>query len=191
MISFLSGKIILKTEKFLIIDVNGVGYKVFISRAALSKIPEIGAFLNVFCYLVVRENSLDLYGFLDKKDLELFELLLDIPGIGPKVSLEITSLGPLEKLKKEIDEKNEKVFEGIPGIGRKRAQSIILELSGRIRAIEKSSKKQYDEAEEALVNLGFQRQQIKEALLKIPKEIKDTESRVKEALGMLGKFDKN
>jgi len=187
MIAYLEGKIIFKTEKFIILDVNGVGYKVFLSRGTLNKIPEINSTLKLFCYLVVRENALDLYGFLTHKELEFFEILLDIPGIGPKAALEISSLGPLEKIKKDIETHNEKIFEGIPGIGKKKVQTIILELSGRIKEIEKPSSKQYDEAEEALINLGFSKDKVREALSKIPKETKDTENRIKEALKNLGK----
>lgn len=187
MISFLSGKIILKEEKFLVLDVNGVGFKIFISKKTLNNIPEIGALLNVFTYLAVRENSMDLFGFLNKKELDLFEFLLDIPGIGPKVASEIASLGPLEKLKKEIDLNGEKAFAGISGVGTKRAKAIILELSGKIKEIEKESPKHYDEAEDALVGLGFSRQDIKEALSKIPKEITDSEQKIKEALKLLGR----
>ncbi|MDP2864400.1 MAG: OB-fold domain-containing protein, partial [bacterium] len=72
MIASLSGKIILKREKFIILDVGGVGFKVFLSRKALLKIPQEGESLKVFCYLNVRENILDLYGFLDFEELELF-----------------------------------------------------------------------------------------------------------------------
>lgn len=186
MISFLSGKIILKDEKFLILDVNGVGFKVFISKKTLNNIPEIGAFLKIFTYLAVRENSMDLFGFLGREELGLFEILLNIPGIGPKVASEIASLGPLEKLKKEIGLSGEKAFSGIPGVGAKRAKSIILELSGIIKQIEKSPK-EYDEAEEALMNLGFPKQGAKEALSKVPKEIKIPEERIKEALKFLGR----
>lgn len=189
MISYLQGKIIFKSEKFVILDVNDVGYKVFLSRATLNKIPEIGALLKFFCYLVVRENALDLYGFLNYEELEFFEILLDIQGIGPKAALEIASLGPLEKIKKDIETQNEQIFAGIPGIGRKKIQAIILELSGRIRAISKSSPiaKEYDEAEEILINLGFPKQRAKEALSQIPKEIKNTEDKIKEALKILGR----
>ncbi len=186
MISYLEGKIIFKTERFIILDVNGVGYKVFLSKETLLKIPEIDQPLKVFCYLAVREDSLDLYGFSTWQELDLFEILLDIHGVGPKVALGIASLGPLEKLKKEIEEKSEKVFEGIPGVGKKRAQAIILELSGKMKEIEKSSGKPYDEAEEALINLGFSKQRARDALSKISKEVKDTGARIKEALKILG-----
>ena len=142
MIASLTGKIILKREKFIILDVGGVGFKVFLSRKALLKIPQEGESLKVFCYLNVRENILDLYGFLDFEELELFEIFEDIRGVGPKMALEIASLGPLEKLKKAIEERDEKIFEGISGIGRKRTQAIILELAGKLKSFPSSPKKE-------------------------------------------------
>ncbi len=188
MIAYLQGKIILKKEKFIVLDVNGVGYKVFLSKKALSNLPAIGDDLKLFCFLNVRENAMDLYGFLDLKELEFFEILDGIPGIGPKAALEISSLGPLEEIKEKILKQDEKLFQGIPGIGRKKAMTIILELSGKLRDISKEKKiPSTDEAEEGLVNLGFPRQKAKLALSKVSKEIKDSEQKIKEALKILGK----
>ncbi len=187
MISYLQGKIILKKEKFIILDVNGVGYKVFLSKKVFSKIPTIGKNLKVFCFLNVRENSLELYGFLDFKGLEFFEILNSISGVGPKAALEISSLGSLEKIKEEISSQNVKIFEGIPGIGKKKAMKIILELSGKIKEFSQKKKlpPKIDEVEEALINLGFSRQRAKEATSRVPKEIKETSQRIKEALKIL------
>ena len=189
MISHLQGKIILIKEKFIILDVNQVGYKVFLSKRVFSKIPEINKNLEVFCFLNVRENSLDLYGFLDFKELEFFEILNSISGVGPKAALEISSLGPLDNIKEKILARDEKIFEGIPGIGKKKAMKIILELSGKIKEISQKRKipPKIDETEEALVNLGFSRQRAKEAILRVPKEIKETDQRIKQALKILGK----
>ncbi len=129
---------------------------------------------------------MNLYGFLDEKELEFFEILNDIRGIGPKAAVEIASVGPLEKIKERILSQDERIFEGIPGIGKKKAMAIILELSGKIK--EFSSKKPgVDEVETALINLGFSRQKIKEVLSMIPKEISGTEEKIKEALKLLGK----
>lgn len=188
MISFLSGKIKFKTDKYIILDVNGVGYKVFISKKNLDKILESGS-LEIFCFLNVRENALELYGFLTKEELKFFEILDSIRGVGPKAALEISSLGPLEKLKKSIEAGDEKIFEQISGIGRKKAQAIVLELSGKIKELSPApkNKEQISEAEQALINLGFSRQQAKEALSQVPKEIKEDEKRIKEALKVLGR----
>jgi len=188
MISFLKGKIIFKGEKFIILNVNGVGYKIFLSQKALNKIPQKGQNLKLFCHLNVRENALDLYGFLDQKELESFEILIDLPSIGPKAALEISSLGSIEEIREALEKEDEKVIKEIFSIGKKKAQIIILELTRKIRKVPpKEEKTTKDEAYQALLNLGFSRQKVKEALFKIPKEITDTEQKIKEALKFLGK----
>ncbi len=188
MISFLAGKIQLKTDKYIILDVNDIGYKVFLSKRTFAKLPEMSSSFKCFCYLNVRETALDLYGFLTKEELEFFEILDKVPGVGPKAALEISSLGPLEKLKKSIESGDEKIFEEISGIGRKKARAIILELSGKLKELSPSKKEkpQISEAEQALINLGFSQQQAKEALFQVSKEIKEEEKKIKEALKFLG-----
>jgi Holliday junction DNA helicase RuvA len=188
MISFLEGKVILKKEKFVIIEVAGIGYKVFLSRQTLLRLPEIGSAIKVFTFQNVKEEALDLYGFLTYDELEFFETLNDIRGIGPKAALELSVVGPLEKIKDKILNQDENVIAGIPGIGSKRAMTIILELTGKIKQLgSASAKASADEAENALVQLGFSKQQAKEALSNIPQNIKNTEERIKLALKNLGK----
>jgi len=188
MISYLSGKIIIKKDKFIVLDVNGVGYKVFLSKKTLARLPEIEKPLKLFCFLNVKENILDLYGFLNHKELEFFGTLDNIRGVGPKAALEISSLGSLEDIKERILSKDETLFSEISGIGRKKAMTIILELTGRIKDIPKEKKtEKVDEAEQGLVNLGFTRQQAKDALAIASKGIKDTEERIKQALKVLGR----
>lgn len=191
MISFLDGKIILKQEKFIILEVSGVGYEVFLSTRSMESIPEKGGNLKLFCYLDVGERSLKLYGFLTFEELELFRILRSISGVGPKVALEISSIGPPSKIKKEIVRGNEKIFEGIPGVGKKRAKKIILELSGKLKTPEPSPQKETlleeDEAFTALLNLGFQKEQAKEALSQLSKDIKDPQAKIKQALKILGR----
>lgn len=187
MIAFLQGKIIFKGEKFIILDVNGVGYKVFLSKKTLDKIPQDDKLLKLFCYSNVREKAIELYGFPGQKELESFEALIDLPSIGPKAALEISSLGPMEKIKEALEKEDEKVIKEIFSIGKKKAQIIILELSRKIKTPPKNKSVSEDEAFQALINLGFSRQKIKDALDRISPEIKDTESRVKASLRMLGK----
>jgi Holliday junction DNA helicase RuvA len=187
MISYLNGKIIIKKDKFIVLDVNGVGYKVFLSKKTLAKLSKIET-LKLFCFLNVKENILDLYGFLNYKELEFFEILDNIRGVGPKAALEISSLGSLESIKERILSKDETLFSEISGIGRKKAMTIILELTGKIKDISKEKKiKKTDEAEQGLVSLGFTQQQAKDALAIASKDIKDTEERIKAALKVLGK----
>ena len=191
MIAYLQGNIILRREKFVILETQGVGYRIFLSQKTLEKIPEQEKFLKLFCFLYVRENILDLYGFLTWGERKVFEILIGISGVGPKAALEISGLGPLENLKKSIEAGNGKIFEGIPGIGRKRAAKILLELSGKIKDYEPSKPKEramdIDEpAFGALVNMGFSRNDVKEVIAKFPIEM-DAESKIKEALRILGK----
>jgi Holliday junction DNA helicase RuvA len=185
MIAFLSGKIILKRDKFIVVEVGGIGYKVFMSRQTLLKLPETGSEVKVFTFQNVKEEALDLYGFLTCGELEFFEILMDIRGVGPRSALDISQLGSLDKIKEKILRQDEKIFEGIPGIGAKKAGTIILELTGKIQMLDK--KPSADEAENALIQLGFTKQDAKQAVSIIPENIKGTEERVKYALKNLGK----
>jgi len=186
MISYLDGKLILKRDKFIILEVNNIGYKVFLSSQSLFKLPEIGSNLKLYTFQNVKEEALDLYGFFTYDELDFFEILNDIRGVGPKAALEISSLGSLEKIRQKILDQDESVFAGIPGIGSKRAMTIILELTGKIKMLG-SKKGSLDEAENALSQLGFSRQQAKEALSHVPSSVKNTEERIKLALKGLGK----
>jgi len=185
MISYLEGKIILKKDKFIIVEVAGIGYKVFLNRQNLLKLPEIGQPVKLFIFQKVKEDALDLYGFLTYDELDFFEVLMGISGVGPKSALDISALGSLDKIKDKILAQDEKIFEGIPGIGAKKAMTIILELTGKINTQIKT-KSSADEAENALVQLGFSKQQARDALSSIPSS-KPTEERVKLALKNLGR----
>lgn len=188
MISYLEGKIILKSDKFIILQVNGIGYKVFLSRKTLSNLPETSNNIKLFCFHNVKEDASDLYGFLTYLELNFFEVLMDIRGVGPKAALEIASLGSLEKIKDKILKQDESIFAGIPGIGAKKAMTIMLELTGKIKLLDgQKSRGSADPAEDALTQLGFSRQQAREALSNVAPEIKSEEERIKLALKSLGK----
>ncbi len=188
MISYLHGKIILKRDKCIIVEVGGIGYKVFLSGQSLLNLPEIGADIKLFCFQNVREDALDLYGFSTYDQLDFFEVLMEIRGVGPKSALDISALGSLEKIKDRILKGDVKIFENVPGIGTKKAMTIILELTGKIKMLDSvKSKGSGGEAENALVQLGFSKQQAQEALKNVPPEIKDMEEKIKYALKSLGK----
>ncbi len=187
MISYISGKIILRKDKFVILETSGVGYKVFISRATSGRILESTDALRLFCFHNVKEDASDLYGFMTHEELEFFETLLDIHGVGPKAALEISALGPLAKIREKILAGDVKMFSEIPGIGAKKAMTIILELTGKIKLLDGAKTKGTSEAEDALVQLGFPRAQAKEALAAVDPKIKNAEERVKLALKHLGK----
>lgn len=187
MISTLTGKITFKKDKYIILDVNGVGYKVFISKNSILNLPEVGQTIKLFTYLKVAETVLDLYGFITQDELEFFEILNDIRGVGPKASLEISALGSLDKIRDKILKQDEKIFAGIPGIGAKRASSIILELTGKIKTLGNQKFGSSNEEESALMQLGFSKQQARDALSQISEDTKNPEERIKLALKNLGK----
>lgn len=188
MINYIEGQIILKRDKFIIVKVAGIGYQVFVSAQTGLKLPEIGGDIKLFCFQNVKEEKLDLYGFLTYDELDFFEVLMEIRGVGPKSALDIAALGSLEKIKDRILAQDEKIFAGIPGIGAKKAMTIILELTGKIKMISSAKLKgSKDPAEDALTQLGFSSQQAKEALAQVPVSVKDMEERIKLALKSLGK----
>lgn len=184
MIAYLFGKIILKKDKFIILDVNNIGYKVFLSQQSLLTLPETDENLKIFIYHNIKEEASDLYGFFSAEEMDFFDILMDIRGVGPKAALEIASVGPLDRIKDKILRQDENVFAGISGIGAKKAMTIILELTGKIKMMG-SKKGSIDEAESALVSLGFTKQQAKDSLKRV--SAKDPEERIKQALKLLGK----
>lgn len=190
MFSFLEGAIEYKSSRFVVIDVAGVGYKVFISPIISKKIPEIGQKVKLFTYLCVRENILDLYGFLDRKEEEFFELLISISGIGPKTGLGILSISSVSEIKSAIIRGDSTLLTKISGIGEKTAEKIILELKNRIEILpaELGAVESEDgEIIDALIGLGYRLSEAREIVRKIPKNIKGIEEKVKEALKMMGK----
>ncbi len=191
MISYLSGKIVIKKDSFIIIEVQGVGYEVWFSVSAMENIAQVGGEIKLFCHLDVQERGLKLYGFLNFEELEFFKIVRNIQGVGPKAALEISGIGPLEKIQAEIKKGNLKFLDGITGIGPKKAAKIILELSGQIKTNLGGKKKEKDtmEAEEAflaLANLGFPKEKIREALAGLVKEM-PVQEKISQALKILGK----
>ncbi len=168
---------------------GGVSFLVKSSQNVVKSLPETGSLVKVFTYLHVREDALELYGFLNKEELSLFEMLIGISGIGPKSALGILGVESPEKIRAAIAEGRAELLTKASGVGRKTADRIILEL--RNKMVQAGSEKivgimesDYDLAE-ALVNLGYTRTQVKTALSKVsPKTVK-LEDRLKEALKFL------
>ena len=178
----------MKAEKYAIIETNGIGYKVFCSEKTLSKIPQIGQNIKVWTYLSVKENGWDLFGFLNFEELDLFELLITIPGIGPKTASNILGVASVADLQEAIVLGDETILGKVSGIGKKMAQKIVLELKSKVKKISGSSGVAGDiEVIDALVSLGYRVYEVREILQKLPPEIKGVESRVKETLKRLGK----
>ena len=190
MIFYLEGKILDKNEKFFVINVNGVGYKVFSHAGILEKIPAIGQSIKIWTHLYIREDAMDLYGFLDKEDLEFFEMLISISGIGPRSALGILEVAPVSNLKQAIVSEDETFFTKVSGIGRKTAQRLILELKSKLIktvVLEKGEFKEMGDAFEALVSLGYRASDVRRILNELPKDGGNVETKVKEALKKLGR----
>ena len=151
----------------LVIDVTGVGYLVNISSRTSGQLS-LGRDAQIHTSMVVREDSLTLFGFLEVAERELFELLQTVSGIGPKVALAITQAMEISDLASAVKRRDENSISAIPGIGKKSAQRLILELEGKLDfAIKDISIKELSWREEvidALVGLGFSRRQAESAL---------------------------
>ena len=180
MIGYLKGKIIDQELKWVILDVNGVGYKIWTNTTSISKNGEMSEF---FTYLAVRENSLDLYGFRTKKELSFFELLLTVSGIGPKSAMTILSVASVSTLSRAIQTNDSASLIKVSGIGRKNAEKIVLELQDKADGFDDGSyanKKDDGDAMDALVSLGYSERQVRDVLKKISAE--NTEDQIKMAL---------
>ena len=179
MISLIKGKVVLKDDKKIILLNNDIGYDVFLSSNNLDKIKQ-GKEESIYTQLVLKEKEIELYGFLSFKELELFKTLKNISGVGAKTALIFADAGSLEKLK--IDLENGKIPKGI---GKKKLQKILLDLTGKIKEIKKTEDN--DTLIKSLKSLGFSQKQIKEAISEIPIGIEDEEVKIKIALQYLGK----
>jgi Holliday junction DNA helicase RuvA len=191
MIALLEGKIEFKGEKFILIVVNGVGYKVFVGSETLRKIPEKGGQVKLWTHQYVREDAVELYGFLNFAELEFFETLINVPGIGPKGGLGILGIAPLDILKKAIAAGDTSYLTRVSGIGKKTAEKIVLELKDKLAGkgvtIEAPELTEEADALEALMQLGYSQREAREALANVPQEVKSVERRIREALKRLGK----
>lgn len=191
MISYLEGKILDKDEKLFILNAGGVGYKIYSHSGILGKIADIGGKTEIWTHLYVRENALELYGFLEKEELDFFEMLISISGIGPKSALGILETASVKNLKQAIVSEDEAFFTKMSGIGRKTAERLILELKNKLAKtviLEKGSGfRETGDAFEALVALGYAQSDIRKALNDLPKNLKTVEEKVKETLKRLGK----
>jgi Holliday junction DNA helicase RuvA len=195
MIGSIKGKIILKTEKFLIVETGGVGYKINISPDTLSKTKKLDKDIFLFIHTHIREDVLDLYGFPDYQELEFFEMLIGVSGIGPKGALAILSVATIETLKKAIGTGDTSYLTKISGIGKKTAEKIVIELRDKMGEVEKGSSMQEEmDAMEALKSLGYGQSEVREALKKVSLghspmgETPDTNTntKIREALKILG-----
>lgn len=192
MIAHLSGTLFFTNDHFIVVDVSGVGYKVRTTISTLHELKkEEDKKISLWIHTVVREDVLDLYGFVNKEELDFFEMLISVSGIGPKSGLGILNIASVSTLKEAISNGNAVALTKVSGIGAKNAQKIILELRDKLGGIgdEVHGGKLHEEhdAIEGLVALGFSERDAREALKKVSSDIKGPSARIKHALKHLGK----
>ena len=190
MIGSIKGKIILKTEKFLIVETGGVGYKISVSPDVLSKVSqgEPSETNSFWIHTHVREDIFDLYGFLERSELEFFEMLINVSGIGPRSALIILGIASIETLKKAIGLGDTSYLTKISGIGKKTAERIVIELRDKMKnkfSLADNSLQNELDVLEALKSLGYSQNNAREALKKVSPNA-NTNAKIREALKILG-----
>ncbi len=190
MIGQINGTISHRGDRFVIINTGGVGYKTNVTTETLLQLAQTETEITLWTHLVVREDALDLYGFLDKAELEFFQLLITVSGIGPKSALAILSLAGPETLRKAIVAGNTEYLTKVSGIGRKNAEKIVLELKDKLGKLgEFMPTEELDREADvlsALQALGYSARDAREAIKKIPDSVSDMGEKIKMALKNLG-----
>lgn len=183
MISFIKGAVQWKNESSVVVLINGVGFEVFLPKPALEKV-KVGEEQEFFTHEYLREDSRDLYGFLSRDELTLFFELIKVSGVGPRMALNVMSLGA-NRVKDAINKGDATIISSISGVGKKTAQKIILELKGVLA--ETGLMFEDSEALEALRSLGYSQSEAGEALKKVGQEAATVEEKIRAALKILGR----
>lgn len=200
MFAYVKGNLEIKTKGYIVIDVGGIGYKIFMSETAIDKLGEIGEVIKVHTYLKVKEDEMSLYGFNTNEELRMFELLLSVSGIGAKSAINILSnITPSTFALAVISDDVAKI-KSLPGIGPKTAQRIILELKDKIKTEEAMEGEENTKIQEAKVEnenvleaitalqvLGYSRKEIEKALENVEKESLTVEDIIRTGLKNLAR----
>ena len=172
MIGYLKGRVIEKKQSEIWLDVNGVGYRIKIQNSKFKVQNEI----EIFIHTAVREDAITLYGFETMKELEIFELLLTVSGVGPKTAMVIVGTQKTERIEKAVREADVLFFQQVPGIGKKSAQRIIVDLKSKIGSLKEldlqSEDSENDDVTLALKQFGFKAEEIRQVMKQIDPDIK-------------------
>lgn len=199
MFAYIKGSLEEKGNNYVVIDVGGIGYKVFMSDMSIQKIGDLKNIVKVHTYYYVREDNISLYGFLTKEELKMFELLLSVSGIGAKSAIAMLSNITPSAFAFAVISNDVASLKKIPGIGAKTAQRIILELQDKLKAEEKlaldGAKEQIEieiqttqnvqEAIQALQILGYNRKEIEKVMEKIANTDVSVEELIRKGLSLL------
>lgn len=199
MFAYIKGSLEMKFKNYVVIDVGGLGYKIFMAENAINSVGEIGEIVKVFTYYRVREDDISIFGFRTQEELRMFELLLSVSGVGAKSALAMLSCIEPSEFAIVVISNNVKLLTQIPGIGTKSAQRIILELKDKLKAeqseeqIEESKIKSakvsenVQEAISGLMVLGYSRKDIEKAFEHLAVETLSVEDLIKKGLILLSK----
>lgn len=203
MISYVKGRLTAVEEQLAVIEAGGIGYGIFMPKQALSLLPQPGNEVKVYTYLNVREDAMQLFGFLTKDDLQIFRLVIGVSGIGPKGGLNILSCLSPDELRYAVMSGDAKSIAAAPGIGKKTAEKLILELKDKLSVEDMLEKAAHGdsgavseplsagnnhiqaEAVQALVALGYGSAESMRAVKKTSPECTTVEDILKEALKYL------
>lgn len=185
MIGYLKGEILNKGVDTLLVGVGGVGYRVFFAKNSINDI-EIGKQKEIYCYHFIREDANELFGFDSPAELDIFEKLIQVSGVGPKVALSIVSALGREKILAAITQNNPTVFKSVSGVGGKLAAKIVIELKSKLSG-NQAIMPQDDETVEALVSLGYKKSEIMPLVSEIPPELIETNDKIRFVLKHISK----
>jgi len=191
MIAFLTGRVAARAANHALIEVGGIGYRLIMSTSSLASLPAEGDEVTVHTYLHVREDELTLYGFESEGERELFEALIGVSGVGPKVALAVLSALRPEALRTAIARDDIALLSSVPGVGKKTAQRMLIDLKDKLGAPDlgaaggTASSHAAIEARDALLSMGFSLAEATAALRDIP-DGATTEHVLKRALRALG-----
>ncbi|WP_040211479.1 Holliday junction branch migration protein RuvA [Clostridium polynesiense] len=195
MYDYIKGTYMGINKEYIVVENNGIGYKIFVSGSTISELPKVKENVQIYIEQMVREDFIGLYGFLSKEEREMFNLLLTINGVGAKAALSLLSISSVQNLKYAVLIGDEKTLTRAPGIGKKIAQRIILELKDKLKGENLSEIFQEDEGKsllgnnisealQALLALGYTEREANKALEKVNKS-ETLENIIKEALKIL------
>jgi len=201
MYAYIKGTLEIKTAEYIVVETNGIGYKIFMSESAIDRLGELGNIVKIHTYLKVREDDMSLYGFNTNEELRMFELLLSVSGVGAKSAIVILSNITPSSFALAVITDDVAKLKKLPGIGPKTAQRIILELKDKLKAVEDTNKDELEEmlmkkeadsekvseAMSALQVLGYTRKEIEKAFENFDKTDLSVEDIIKKGLLYLAK----
>lgn len=199
MFAYIRGSLEMKFKNYVVIDVGGLGYKIFMAENSINSIGEIGEIVKVFTYYRVREDDVSIFGFKTQEELKMFELLLSVSGVGAKSALAMLSCIEPSEFAIAVISNNVKLLTQIPGIGTKSAQRIILELKDKLKSEQNEEQSEESKIKSAKINeniqeaisglmvLGFSRKDIEKAFEHLAVESLSIEDLIKKGLILLSK----